>query len=348
MKSDDNRVEVAMSSDQNYVSGLIVTAASMATYADNNIVLSLNILDGGINDETFDAFAQLIQRIHPNVEFRRFPVSEMEFADLPAWSGSRMTYMRLVLARLLPDVEFVIYCDVDFLWLRDVAELWKCRDSQYVLQSVKDMDDTVQKEECWFRKNGLPFNSEKYVCCGLSMYNLERIREMKVIPCILDFMRSHSGIQFPDQTAMNATQSQYIGLLPGHWQKYSLFLAEQDVVDGCVVHYAGDIPWKRTGITSPLSDAMVLWHAVHARVRGMSVWGSLAMFFSVRKIMMARLSYLMSITPVMRSVYFWLLKILGHSICAAKLKMRNRRFSIRRRTIVTVTERFPLCEMASA
>ena len=339
MKSDDNRVEVALPSDQNYVNGLIVTAASMAAYADKSIVLSFNILDGGIKDDTFDAFAQLIQRIHSKVEFRRFPVSEMEFADLPAWSGSRMTYARLMLAKLLPHAEFVIYCDTDFLWLRDVAELWKCRDSQYVLQSVKDMDDTVQKEACWFRKNDLPFNSEKYVCCGLSMYNLERIRKMNVIPCILDFMRSHSGIQFPDQTAMNATQSQNIGLLSDHWQKYSRFLTDRDVVDGCVVHYAGDIPWKLTGTTSPLSDAMLLWHAVHAKVREMSVWGSLVMFFSVRKIVMARLSYLMSITPVMRSVYFWLLKILGHSICAAKLKMRNRRFSIRRRTISAVAER---------
>ena len=89
--------------------------------------------------------------------------------NYPKWNGNRMAYARLLLPEALPDVDYVIYCDVDFLWLRDVAELWKCRDSQYVLQSVKDMDDTVQKEECWFRKNGLPFNSEKYVCCGLSI-----------------------------------------------------------------------------------------------------------------------------------------------------------------------------------
>ena len=342
MKSDDNRVEVALPSDQNYVNGLIVTAASMAAYADKSIVLSINILDGGINDETFDAFAKLIQRIHPKVEFRRFPVQEMEFADFPAWSGNRMTYARLMLARALPDTEFVIYCDTDFLWVRDVAELWKCRDSKYVLQSVRDWDDTINKEARWFKENGLQFDEAKYVCCGLSIYNLDRIREMDVISCVFDFIQSHSDVQFADQTAMNATQAQFIGLLDDRWQKFSQFLTDRDVVDGCAIHYAGDIPWRLTGSSTPLSDARILWHAVYARVKEISIWKSLTLFFSVMQILRARFSYLMSITPVVRPVYFLALRALGHSYCAGVLARRNRRFSIRRRTINAVAERVVL------
>ena len=81
MKSVDSRVEVALPSDQNYVHGLLVTAASMAAYANQNIVLSFNILDGGIANDTFREFSKRIQQIHPKTEFRRFRVNELEFAE---------------------------------------------------------------------------------------------------------------------------------------------------------------------------------------------------------------------------------------------------------------------------
>ena len=44
---------------------------------------------------------------------------------------------------------------------------------------------------------------------------------------------------------------------------------------GCVVHHAGEIPWKpyRQWV-SIFSDAQLLWHRVNARIRGISVWRS--------------------------------------------------------------------------
>ena len=51
-------VHVALPSDENYIVGLTATAGSMAYHASRDVVLSIHVLDGGIHDDTFDAFAK--------------------------------------------------------------------------------------------------------------------------------------------------------------------------------------------------------------------------------------------------------------------------------------------------
>ena len=56
-------VHVALPSDENYIVGLTATAGSMAYHASRDVVLSIHVLDGGIHDDTFDAFAKKFQII---------------------------------------------------------------------------------------------------------------------------------------------------------------------------------------------------------------------------------------------------------------------------------------------
>ena len=71
MSSVNDRIEVALPSDENYLCGLLVTAASMAKYMPADVTLSINVLDGGIHDETFLSFANKVTGLHERTVFKR-------------------------------------------------------------------------------------------------------------------------------------------------------------------------------------------------------------------------------------------------------------------------------------
>ena len=130
-------IDIALASDAAYFPGLLVTAASLARAASRSARLRFNVLDGGIGEENLCFLRERLSLEHPHAELRTFPVDDARFKSLRAWNGSgRMAYARLLIPGLLPESEFAIYCDVDFLWMTDVAELWKLRDGSVSCRRV--------------------------------------------------------------------------------------------------------------------------------------------------------------------------------------------------------------------
>lgn len=289
MASFDDRVEIALPSDENYVCGLLVTAASIAKYANKEATLVFNILDGGIKDDTFADFEKRILKLNPKCEFRRLKIDESVFAGFPAWSGNRMTYARLMLSNLLPDVDHVIYCDTDFLWTADIVELWKQRDDSIVIQSARDgSEGTESKEALWYSEHNLHFDSEKYFCAGLSFYNLKLFRDESIVQKVSDFLVKNPDVKFADQTAMNVLLGDRARLVERKWQAFSWNLQEKEVKAGCAIHFAGEIPWKVGIWTNLLTDTKMIWHRFNAEIHGESVWKALRRYFTPKQIILRR------------------------------------------------------------
>lgn len=316
MHDQDDIVEVALPSDQNYVCGLVATAASMAKYCDKSVTLCINVLDGGIHDDTFADFEKLITGIKPNTTFRRLKIDEHVFDGYPAWSGNRMTYARLMLSELLPDKDHVIYCDTDYLWLCDVTRLWRLRDDKVILQSSRDgVPQTEVRESAWYAANGFKFDPERYFCAGLSFYNLRLFREEKIIFQVSDFLVKHPDVEFADQTAMNVLLGERVRLLPQTWQLFSRDLTNEDLQKGCAIHFAGEVPWRRLGLwVNTITDTMLLWHKFNAGLRGISAWKSLRGWYSASEIIRRRMTFHFATLPVVKHLFFLLLKLTGRGV----------------------------------
>ena len=323
MATVDNRVEVALPSDENYVCGLLVTAASMAKYMPSDVTLSINVLDGGIHDDTFASFMDKVRGIHERTEFRRLHIDESVFADYPKWSGNRMTYARLMLAELLPDVDHVIYCDTDYLWLTDVSELWKLRDDAVILQSSRDgAPETELRERVWCEKNGLAFDPERYFCAGLSFYNLRLFRQEQIIRQVSDFLVAHPNVPFADQTAMNVLIGQRTRLLPQKWQRFSRDLTDEELKLGCAIHFAGETPWRKLGLwITTITDSMLVWHRFNAHIHHISTWQSLRCWYGTCEIIRRRLVFHLALIPIFRNLFFYLLRHTGRGAYIADLKV---------------------------
>lgn len=309
------RIVIALPSDEQYVCGLTVTAASLAMYASREVVLAFHILDGGIRDDTFAAFEAKVRPFHSHCEFYRHRVDEAAFKDFPAWSGNRMTYARLLIPQFLPEEEFCIYSDSDFLWLTDIAELWQLRKREVIFQSARETyDRTLDREETWFREHNLPFDRNRYICAGLSFYNLRLMREEKSVQKISDFITQHPDIRMADQTAINALLRDRLTVLDSRWQRLTISREDGERVLGKALHYAGEIPWKRGLWTQMLTDTILLWHRYNGKIHRRSTWWSLRQSFSCREILERRALWYVMRLPFLRGPFALLLSRLnrGH------------------------------------
>jgi|GEM_PF-353048 len=291
-------IQIALASDQNYLPGLRVTAASIACYASRNVELVYHILDGGIQDETFEDLRLLLIRIHPHVIVHRYCIDHLALKDCPEYGGSRLTYARLLLPELLPDVHHIIYCDCDFLWRADIAELWKEKDDSVIYQSTRDgVPQTLERENKWFVENGYSFDPQLYFCAGLSFFNLELFRKEKVSKRAFDFLHRYQNINSADQTALNVILFGQVRLVSQKWQRFSRDVTSEELKSPIVLHYADELPWRRQAWWNLLTDTVLIWHRFNDLLLG-ARGGSLAIFFSLRQIILKRgLNQILRIQP---------------------------------------------------
>jgi lipopolysaccharide biosynthesis glycosyltransferase len=307
----DDPVHIALPSDQNYFCGLQATAASLACYARPDAELVFHVLDGGIRDEMFASLEELIRRLHPRSHVRRHAIDEDAFRNFPVWSGSRMTYARLLLPRLLPEARHVIYSDVDMLWLADVAELWQHRDDDVVLQSTRDgCRSTLEREGRWHARHGYPLAPDAYFCAGLTMYNLERFRAERLMEASFDFLDRHRDVPFSDQTALNVLLAGRVRLLPQRWQRLTRDVTAAELREPIVLHYAGELPWRRPGWWDMLTDTVMLWHRFNDRLVGVR-GGSLAQHFTPWQVFYKRSLAVALYRKPLRALFYQLCRATG-------------------------------------
>lgn len=288
------QIEIALAANQSYVQGLYVTACSIAEHCDKVYGLRFNVLDSEIPDADKKFVEEKVRALHANSSFRWIPVNEQMFVGLQKWNGGYMVYTRLLLPKLLSDCDWAIYCDCDFLWWRDIAELWRERDDRFGVISTVDGSSVILNEDApWFRANGFPFDLKTYFCAGLTFFNLKMFREKGWQERCLELLQTHPP--YNDQSVLNVVTEGVKKLLAKpKWQCFTLELSQKEMDDGVVIHYAGEIPWKPFGKHGMISGSFYLWHQMNARYRGIATWQSLRMFYSPWQIVRHRAPY-----------YFW-------------------------------------------
>ena len=219
-----------------------------------------------------------------------------------------MTYARLLLPELLPDADHVIYTDTDVLWLAAVDDLWAKADDRTPAWTVRDgVAETRDRENAWFDAHGLACPGDDYFCAGVMLFNLRRFREDQITEQAFAFVERHPGLLFADQTAMNHLLYRQVGLLPEPWQTLTLNLKPEALGAPVVLHYANEIPWKRTTRWGLLSDSVMIWHGFNDRFVLRRPGASLKRFYPLRERILKRLLYKLLLWRLPRALCFWML-----------------------------------------
>lgn len=321
-------VEIGLAANGPYFCGLLETACSMAMHANKEYALRFHVLDAGIAEEDKSYVTAKIAEFHPHCVFEWIPVEEKMFEGLPKWNGGYMVYTRLLLPQLLKDIDWCIYCDCDFTWMRDIAELWELREDQYSLISVKDGTKyMLDEEEEWFVKHGFSIDRERYFCAGLTFFNLKKFREEEIDKKCFELLQLHPP--YNDQSVLNILCHDSTKLVPQIWQRLTEAVTADEYENGVVIHHAGEVPWKKMPrVISLLSDTRLIWHKMNAKIRGISTWASLRTYFSVGEILYHRALVYIIRCPGIRQVLKWGLCAINHPGVWNLLDIRSRKVSI--------------------
>ena len=201
-------------------------------------------------------------------------VDKARMETLGDWHGSAIAWSRLFLTKILPtDVDWVISCDADVLFHGDVARLWMLKNERYVIMASRDSQPPWRRYhpdvEDWLNKNP-EVKVDEILCSGLTLINLKRWREEGWQEKVDDFIARYKDVPFADQLPLNVVFNSCKVALPRKWGCFSGDRnSDVDYSGDCAIHYVGDAPWQRKGLTRLMSDAVVLWR----KEAGMSYGG---------------------------------------------------------------------------
>lgn len=281
-------IQIGLASDNNYYPGLFATAVSIAKFADKAAKLVFNIVDGGIAKERIKALTDAITRYHVRSEINFFELNRAANNIFP----SKMNYARLLLPEFLPNVDHIIYCDVDFLWMADISLLWKLRRDDIIVQSTPDLAFMQESEAAWLSENGVSIDAKRYFCSGLMLINLKLFREYGIANKLAEFINRHNNVPLFDQTALNAVLiplKNGVGEIPHEWQRYALSVEADDFLRPLVVHYNGLCPWSRMRV---IPTVVVFWLRAMAHMSGCEFKQIRQQYYSRMQYVLGRVSFI--------------------------------------------------------
>ena len=250
-------IHIAIPADDKYWQYALVTARSAER--GSSLPIEFHIIDGGISAHHKKA---MIDALRSKIVFHEF-----DSCDWPEWHGSGITWSRLCLTELLPDIEWVLSADADVMFRGDVADLWRLRVPDALLMPSRDHPlpghAYNEKAIAWHEKTGCTItNPADYFCVGLTLLNLAAMRKFGWSAKRDEMIRNlgRENILYPDQSVLNYLLQGQKELLPVQWGCFSGDEnADIDWLRSGAVHFVEDTPWARRKCTHLMSDLVMEW-----------------------------------------------------------------------------------------
>lgn len=258
------QIKIAFCFDENLVNQILVTVASLLDFRqDKEVHYDIYCICTRTAAEVEARLREII-KARDKESALTMKVIENPYKDSYQVRGiSAGTYLRLMLHRLLPEVDKIIYVDVDVLFQNDLAGIWSTLMDDFVLAAVKGAVNLSDKWEWnsdrpyWKHLEGM---KGRYINAGVTMMNLAKIREQKLEEQ-WDIWAKEK-LYYQDQDILNMTCQNVICYLPPKYnmlaymneQDYDRFVSEgilskeeckEALEQPVIIHYAGDKPWKR-------------------------------------------------------------------------------------------------------
>lgn len=230
----DDLIHIALAANHRYLPGLLVTMVSMIRSTSQKERLRFHILSEGLTGEDKDrvsAFAAEYGALRPDFYEPDMAPIRNQFA---AYKNSHAAFLRLFLCEVFP-YEWMLYSDVDTLWMRDVAELWAMRDESVSLLWCHDIP-SICKGVHQYSKWNPEFDEEKYACSGVVLMNLSRLHRSNFVRKAARFVEEWGTPFFVDQDILNYICRDDAKLLPQHWD---CMMPVKDAANGLVYHFNG-------------------------------------------------------------------------------------------------------------
>jgi lipopolysaccharide biosynthesis glycosyltransferase len=206
-------VHVAFVSDTKYLNFL--TIAGYSLLENFNVIDNLTIhLIHPEHENMGDVILAPLKSLHEKRKFSLIthPVNVDSFEK--EWGSRHPVFFRLIISELCPDLDKIIYCDCDMIFIDDVAKLWMLDLDGKALGGCGDRVGLKVQAS-------LNIPAEKYINGGLLVMDLKQWRAEKASTKMAElYKNSPSLFRYRDQDLVNYYFRQggdRIKLLPPQW-----------------------------------------------------------------------------------------------------------------------------------
>lgn len=241
-KSSGPTINVMSGADEAYALPLATMLHSLLANVDSGVSIRLYLIDGGFTARTRRQLTDLVERHPLPVSISWVSTDLSEFARLPTLPYlSPVSYARLKLPGLLPDVDRAIYVDADLVVQGDVLELWQTDVGEAPIGAVQDFGVPTVSAPYGIRAyDELELEpTRKYFNSGVLLIDMTTWRKQHLSERALQYLNEYSDeLQIADQEALNvAVQDQWHRLDPT-WNLTTEYFTHYKA-DSCPTHDFG-------------------------------------------------------------------------------------------------------------
>jgi lipopolysaccharide biosynthesis glycosyltransferase len=189
-----------------------------------------------------------------------------EFKDLKTLHGEWMTYLRLLLPRLLPDAGTILYLDSDLVIDMDACAFFDHDLSNSALGAIDGAAVEWTLDRDFLKLVGLT-DTDRTFNAGILLINVKLWNQNGLVNRALEIARTHSEVLTShDQSVLNAMFSREFYKLP---PQYNLAVTPEDKLvprTDCIYHFVGSPkPWDPFG--KYFHGSWPIWHSVIAQTK---------------------------------------------------------------------------------
>ena len=263
---------VVSNADERFFPGLAVAVASAVAAASGDSDYRFLILNGGLNADSLDSLAGIVSEIGARrgirVTLEPLEIDQNRLLALPERRGSRMTYAKLVLPEILPELDSIIYLDADvlcFLGLESVCP--PGGENHWLLAGACDFFAVIEKDCPWLDQVPPAERKLPYINCGVMWMNLGGLREMDFTTRAIAARAAIPVARQGDQAVFNFLCRGHSHILPEAVNHFTSLGSTRPFREGNLdlnIHYIGSPkPWLGPPKTSTWL-AHSLWHQARA------------------------------------------------------------------------------------
>jgi lipopolysaccharide biosynthesis glycosyltransferase len=215
----DSEINVVTGADEAYALPLATMLHSLLSNVKERASVNVYLMDGGFTSATRRRLTRLAKQ-HDAVLSLAWMVPDVStFADLPTLPYlSPVTYARLLLPDLFPNLDRVIYLDADVVVQEDVTDLWQTELNGAPLGAVQDFGVPTVGAAYGIRAYedlGLD-TSQEYFNAGVLLLDLTAWRDQGLSERAVTYLTDYADeLRIADQEALNvAVQDRWHRLNP--------------------------------------------------------------------------------------------------------------------------------------
>lgn len=252
MSNKTSSIPIFLASDDNYAPFVATTIVSIVK--NTSAFVDFYVLDGGITESNKQKITSLKNKFNNfSIEFLDMSKSGLErFPNIKHYSLN--TFSRYFIPKMKPELDKVLYMDVDIIVNGDISELYKQDLGNYPLGAV--LEDFYSENYSYLQKTFPEYKGgSNYFNAGVLLFSLNYFRENNLTEHFVEKTVEHKNIlNCPDQDIFNLIFQNNFKILdykynymPDHEHLIKSLdkpQALEAINNPLVLHFTGVKPWK--------------------------------------------------------------------------------------------------------